>query len=181
MVPPASYGVIDRSTQDIPRVLFDFVYEIFTLYDWQFHVIPLSNKIPYRNPTTSSEAPCGAKEDLGSYRFALRYSGNHYYFLFLTLLRCFSLGGFLRCNYTSINRNFYCRVANYEVDRVSPFGHRRITGSWLLPGEFRRHARPSSVSCTKTSTVCVSKRLVNPDKSGLSTSVKILLRHYARV
>ena len=34
-------------------------------------------------------------QGLGSSRFARHYSGNHYYFLFLSLLRCFSSGGWL--------------------------------------------------------------------------------------
>ena len=35
------------------------------------------------------------RQGLGSSRFARHYSGNHYYFLFLSLLRCFSSGGWL--------------------------------------------------------------------------------------
>ena len=47
---PTKY--LHRGTQELPRVLFDFAYKIFTLYDWPFQTIPLSNKIPYRGPTT---------------------------------------------------------------------------------------------------------------------------------
>ena len=36
---------------------------------------------------------------LGSSLFARHYSGNHYYFLFLSLLRCFSSGGWLSFEY----------------------------------------------------------------------------------
>lgn len=56
MVPPASHGVVDRSTREIPRVLFNFAYEIFTLCDWQFHTILLLNKIPHWAPTTPSQS-----------------------------------------------------------------------------------------------------------------------------
>lgn len=43
---------------------------------------------PY-NPTAAR------RHGLGYSRFARHYSGNHYYFLFLSLLRCFSSGGWL--------------------------------------------------------------------------------------
>ena len=59
-----------------------------------------------------------------------------------------------------LNRNFGCGVTNYEVGRVSPFGHRRIKGSWLLPDEYRYHVRPSSATYTKAFTVCVNIRLI---------------------
>src|SRR6185312_3279665 len=36
---------------------------------------------------------------LGFFHFARHYSGNHYYFLFLCLLRCFSSAGSRYCNY----------------------------------------------------------------------------------
>ena len=41
------------------------------------------------NPTAAR------RRGLGSSRFARHYSGNHYYFIFLSLLRCFSSGGWL--------------------------------------------------------------------------------------
>src|SRR5262245_37054975 len=39
------------------------------------------------------------RQSLGSFLFARHYSGNHYYFLFLSLLRCFSSGGWLSFEY----------------------------------------------------------------------------------
>ena len=57
-------------------------------------------------------------------------------------------------------RYFYHRVTEYELGRVSPFGHRRVKASWQLTGAFRNHVRPSSVYRTKVSTVCVSKTYV---------------------
>ena len=39
------------------------------------------------------------RQSLGSSLFARHYSGNHYYFLFLSLLRCFSSGGWLSFEY----------------------------------------------------------------------------------
>ena len=51
-------------------------------------------------------------------------------------------------------------VIEYELGRISPFGHRRITGSWLLHDEYRYHVRPSSATYTKAFTVCVNIRLI---------------------
>ena len=42
--------------------------------------------LPYRSPTTPRGKPLG----LGFSRFARRYSGNRFFFLFLQVLRCFS-------------------------------------------------------------------------------------------
>ena len=84
---------------------------------------------------------------LGSFGFARRYFRNHYCFLFLRLLRCFSSpgsppyvmdwrmddGGFLR--------------------RVSPFRYLRINGYLLLPEAFRSLSRLSSALSAKASTL----------------------------
>lgn len=37
---------------------------------------------------------------------------------------------------------------------VTPFGNRRVTGSWLLTDDYRGHARPSSAQHAKASIVC---------------------------
>ncbi len=57
---------------------------------------------------------------------------------------------------------FGARVLVCNNEWVSPFGHHRIKGSWLLPGEYRCLRRPSSVTHTKASTVCVSKTFLRP-------------------
>ena len=101
--------------------------------------------------------PLRAKQGLGFSVFALRYLRNHYYFLFHTLLRCFSSDGSLRYSYIPTNRNFYHKVTSDEAGRVSPFGNRRIIGFRHLPDEYRCLTRPSSVLHTKASTFCVSK------------------------
>ena len=43
----------------------------------------------------SYNPPAARRQSLGSSHFARHYSGNHYYFLFLRLLRCFSSAGWL--------------------------------------------------------------------------------------
>ena len=51
------------------------------------------------------------------------------------------------------------KLTTDKCSRVSPFGHRRVIGLWLLTGDYRCHMRPSSVDKTKASTVCVSRIL----------------------
>ncbi len=78
---------------------------------------------PYRNA-------CTLLRDigLGSSRFARRYFGNHYCFLFLRVLRCFSSPGALPL----------ARMIRHYSYRVSPFGYLRIYACLRLPEAFRR-------------------------------------------
>ena len=67
---------------------FDFRYGAITLYGQVFQPALLSNHGSRDDcPTTPSTQ--GA-DGLGWFPFARRYLGNHYCFLFLRLLRCFS-------------------------------------------------------------------------------------------
>ena len=77
---------------------------------------------------------------LGSSAFARHYLRNHYYFLFLSLLRCFSSGGL-----TFKDKSSTCQV--------SPFRHLRINVRLQLPVAFRSFPRPSSPSRAKASPV----------------------------
>ncbi len=77
---------------------------------------------------------------LGSFPFARHYSGNHYYFLFLCLLRCFSSAGSLICAMSS-------------TWRVSPFGNLRIKSYLPIPEAYRSLSRPSSPPRAKASPV----------------------------
>ena len=70
---------------------------------------------------------------LGSFPFARHYLGNHYCFLFLQVLRCFSSLG---SPPLQDNRSSTCWVA--------PFGHLRIKDRVHLPVTFRSLPRPSS-------------------------------------
>ena len=65
-----------------------FVYRIITFYDSPFQEIPLTLNVQWRGPTTPRR-PCD-RHGLGSSPFARHYLGNHFCFLFLLLLRCFS-------------------------------------------------------------------------------------------
>ena len=71
------------------------------------------------------------------------------YFLFLSLLRCFSSGAYLYISY----------VFRYEwLDMtLAGFPHLDIRGSqfiWQLPAAYRSLSRPSSVSYVKASVMC---------------------------
>jgi hypothetical protein len=77
---------------------------------------------------------------LGSFPFARHYSGNHYYFLFLCLLRCFSSA-----------RSRYLRPPS--GGQVSPFRNHRINSYLPIPGAYRSLSRLSSPLRAKASPV----------------------------
>jgi hypothetical protein len=84
--------------------------------------------------------------------FAHHYSGNHYCFLFLRVLRCFTSPRYHQPPYQFRRRQHPMTGAR--------FPHSEIPGSKLgcqLPGAYRRLPRPSSAPGTKASTVCPKK------------------------
>ena len=68
---------------------------------------------------------------LGSSAFARHYLRNHYYFLLLWVLRCFSSPRSLP-------------FQDSLKDWVAPFGYLRINSHWPIPVAFRSLSRPSS-------------------------------------
>ena len=84
---------------------------------------------------------------LGSSWFARRYFRNHFCFLFLRLLRCFSSPGSLYMAMYSpySDRSFSCRV--------SPFRNLRVNGYLLLTVAYRSLSRLSSALSAKASTL----------------------------
>ena len=106
---------------------------------------------PFDYPSKSlsqSITPSCTHDGLGSFPFARRYSGNRCFFLFLTLLRCFSSGGSLCMTMDSScsDRSFFCRV--------SPFRDPWIAGYLLLPMAYRSLSRLSSALSAKASAPC---------------------------
>ena len=96
----------------------------------------LSRPFFYQNLRNVSVLQPRARLDapgLGSSAFARHYLRNHFCFLFLQVLRCFSS---LRSPLILGNRSSTCWVP--------PFGNRRISGYLLLPGAYRSLSRPSS-------------------------------------
>ena len=67
---------------------------------------------------------------LGSSRFARHYSGNHYCFLFLRLLRCFSSAG---CPYVPINwKGFPIRISVDQLSLANPHSFSQLNTSFFV-------------------------------------------------
>ena len=133
-----------RPTWDTTRALQDFAYGAITLFRRTFQNVPLSIQVSYRSPAT----PSNKLEGLDCSAFARHYLRNHYCFLFLRLLRCFTSPGFALMRYlihTPITEHYPCWVF--------PFGHLRIKGCLHLPEAYRSLPRPSSPINAKASTV----------------------------
>ena len=84
---------------------------------------------------------------LAFFHFARRYFGNRVFFLFLSLLRCFSSRRSLYYTMDSCNSDWAF------LSRVPPFGHLRLTGYLLLTAAFRSLSRPSSAPGAKASSL----------------------------
>jgi hypothetical protein len=92
----------------------------------------------FPNPSDCPTTPSTLVYGLGFSRFARRYLGNRFCFLFLQLLRCFSSLSSLAPAYI-FSRSFI---------QVAPFGYPRLNACFQLPEAFRRSPRPSSPLCT---------------------------------
>ncbi len=84
---------------------------------------------------------------LASFHFARRYFGNRVFFLFLSLLRCFSSRRSLYYTMDSCNSDWAF------PSRVPPFGYLRLTGYVRLTAAFRSLSRPSSAPGAKASSL----------------------------
>ena len=88
---------VSRKASPTPRYsgycypIKSYDYRAITLYGLPFQVIHLQFNI---HVAVLQPRKCRNIYGLGSSHFARRYSGNHYYFLFLRLLRCFSSAGY---------------------------------------------------------------------------------------
>ena len=104
--------LLPRGTQDTVSKYSHFVYRTITLYGPTSQLVPLTKIfiITVLQPLHSLNYI-----GLGSFLFARRYSGNHYYFLFLCLLRCFSSAG-LRL-YQPINQ-LGCPIRKSATERL---------------------------------------------------------------
>ena len=126
------------------RLTSDFVYKTLTSSGHASHRVRLSSVIPrsVHNPISISTY------GLASCAFARHYSRNLVWFLFLSLLRCFSSGG-------SPYIPMYSVCSHYAShNEVSPFGYLRIFAYLQLPAAFRSLSRPSSASDAKAFTLC---------------------------
>ena len=81
-------------------------------------------------PQPPSRNPCRVSHGIGlaSSDFARHYSRNHFCFLFLWVLRCFTSPRSLHTPYF-----IQVQVTGHDSSRVSPFGHPRITARLPTP------------------------------------------------
>ena len=86
----------------------------------RIHALP---QPPLRNPCRVEHV-----EGLASSDFARHYSRNHYCFLFLWVLRCFTSPRSLHTPYF-----IQARVTGHDSSQVSPFGHPRINARLPTP------------------------------------------------
>ena len=107
-------------------------------------------KVP--QPRTRNACRLSHAHGLASSAFAHHYSRNHYCFLFLRVLRCFTSPRYHQPPYTFRRRQHPMTGAR--------FPHSEIPGSksgCRLPGAYRSLPRPSSAPDAKASTVCPKK------------------------
>lgn len=88
---------------------------------------------------------CRNSYGLGFSRFARHYSGNHFCFLLLWVLRCFS---------SPRSPSVIQRNGTLFAYRVAPFGYPRIDSYLPIPAAFRSLSRPSSPSRAQASPMC---------------------------
>ena len=105
------------------------------------HSVTLTHTLcrPYPDPVSGI--------GLASSDFARHYFRNLVWFLFLSLLRCFSSGGSLPYPMNSDKDTRFFTVW------VSPFGHPRVIAYFQLTAAFRRLSRPSSAISAKAFTL----------------------------
>ncbi len=143
-----------------PKRHHDFAYRTLTVYGRPSHAVRLSRcfitlrpsgswtrMVP--QPRTRNACRLSHAHGLGSSAFAHHYSRNHYCFLFLRVLRCFTSPRSHQPPYTFRRRRHPMTSAR--------FPHSEIPGSksgCRLPEAYRRLPRPSSAPDAKASTVC---------------------------
>ena len=109
-----------------------YLYWAITVYGSSFQriLVSIAKRIVVLQPQI-----CRNMFGLGFSGFARHYYRNHFCFLFLRLIRCFSSAGLLLCIRRG-DKSSSCRVA--------PFGDLRISLYVPVPAAFRSLSRPSS-------------------------------------
>ncbi len=131
MVPPDSHRIsrVPRYSGYSPR-LKNYVYRTITVSGCSFQSIPL---LFYLITQVLQPQFRQNGTGLGFFPFARHYLGNHFCFLFLRVLRCFSSPG-LPPLLDSISSIYW----------VVPFGNLRINSYLHFPAAYRSLSRPSS-------------------------------------
>ena len=122
-----------------------YTYRAITFYGSAFQADSISSS----GPVMQALQPRYGRNHigLGYSPFARHYLGNHYCFLFLRVLRCFSSPGALHIPMYSVYDDWS------STSRVSPFGHPRIYACLQLPAAYRSLSRPSSPVQAKASSI----------------------------
>ena len=146
-----------------------FMYGTFTLCGAPFQTPPFHFCVPCRGPTTPRRH-C-YRLGLGSSPFARHYWGNHCYFLFLRVLRCFSSPG---------SPPHYGEDSRPSGGWVVPFGNLGVNGHLRLTQAYRSLSRPSSPPRAKASTrrpnlLSPSCRLCMPRDESRGTVAALLI------
>ena len=150
--------LVSADTLDTAYLFSHFAYKTFTSFGRFSHTVRLWSKIICRGPNPVYISIYG----LASSAFARHYSRNLVWFLFLSLLRCFSSGGSPRIPIDSVYVIWFFTIC------VSTFGYLRIEAYLQLPVAFRSLSRPSSAPDAKAFTLCSSSLELFPVLSSLN-------------
>ena len=135
----------NSSCSALLRIPLSFIYVRIRSYHALWLNFP-EHSSPYKSCYSAVLQPhtCRNMDGLGYSPFARHYWGNHCYFLFLQVLRCFSSLRLPPSKMDDISSRY----------RVVPFGNLRIKGHLHLPGAYRSLSRPSSPPRAKASAMC---------------------------
>ena len=106
-------------------------------------------RYPFRIPRPGPATPTRKRVGLDCSAFVRHYLRNHYCFLFLRVLRCFTSPGIALKPYF-----IQTPVTSHYRRWVAPFGNPRVRVCLPLPEAYRSLPRPSSPSDAKASIVC---------------------------
>ncbi len=125
-----------RPTQDtLPHILLGYTYGAFTLFGTALQPISASQARNWRESYNSTFPVIFiTRFGLPYTPFARRYSGHHYCFLLLPVLRCF----------VSRSSRSLSRASGVSSRQEVSFGNPGFKGCMRLPRAFRRLPRPSS-------------------------------------
>ena len=156
MVPPTSQRIPRvRRYSGYCRSLSLFAYMTLTFFGWLSHAIQLRYCVTY----AVHYPECITTLGLASSAFARHYSRNLGWFLFLSLLRCFSSGGSPRTAMYSLY------VSRFFTVSVSTFGYLRVEAYLQLTAAFRSLSRPSSAPDAKAFALCSCSLELNQFRS----------------
>ena len=117
-----------RPTQDTARYILPFTYRTITSFGVSFQTLQLKSICPQRSPTT----PVSTLTGLAYSAFARHYLRNHFCFLFLSLLRCFSSGGSRLCLPDFIRMGCPIRTLTDLSSFATPRDFSQLTTSFVV-------------------------------------------------